>query len=368
MVKIKKYNIAFLVDGSFLPVRNGTYYSIFHLMNSLYKTKKIEPNLIISYRGWDNPKLYYKQSFRTIFLPIKDYYCNTGILNYIFNFHNIKCAHIYNAEEVLNLGARLKKDGIKIIYEAININHVLYGQLIKNKKRIDQIKNLQKEAMELADEVLCRSDIDKDHVLRMGISYKKISVYKGAISARDIKYQSRIKKRYKVVFLGHMYYPPNENSLKLVVNKILPALKKINHKYSITVIGITPTAIIKKYSKRGIIFKGGVDNLSQELLYYDIGIAPLFEGSGTRLKILDFLASGMPVITTSLGIEGLQKSIKKCLVIENNITKYAVKIEQIMQRLKKYSNLSLKGRKFVEQYYNWNNNLKPFLNIYKKYE
>ncbi len=368
MAKIKKYNVAFLVDGSFLPIRNGAYYSIYHLMNSLYRTKIVAPNLIISYRGWDNPKLYYKQLFRTIFLPTNDYYCDTGVLNYVFNFHNIKYVHIYNAEEVLNLGARLKKDGIKIIYEAINIDHILYGQLIKNKKKINQIKNLQREAMKLADEVLCRSDIDKGHILKMKINNKKITVYRGAISVKNIKYQLRTKKRYKVIFLGHMYYPPNENSLELIANKILPALKKINHKYSITIIGVTPVAIIKKYGKRGIIFKGGIDNLGQELLNYDIGIVPLFEGSGTRLKILDFLASGMPVITSSLGIEGLQKSINNCLIIENNINKYAVKIEQIMQNLKECGKISFRGRRFVEQYYNWNNNLKPFLNIYKKYE
>ncbi len=151
----KKINIGFIVDGSFLPIRNGAYYSIHNLMNSLYDTGIIQPNLIIGYRGWDNPKLFFNKKFRTIFLPNYHYYKDTGRLNYIFNRFNIKFVHIYNSEESLNLGIRLKRNGVKIIYEAINIDHVLYGRLNNNKKENNKIKLLQKAAMKCADYVLC---------------------------------------------------------------------------------------------------------------------------------------------------------------------------------------------------------------------
>lgn len=365
--KQKDYNVGFVVDGSFLPIRNGTYYSIYHLMSYLSDTSFVKPNLIIGYRGWDDPRLYYRKKFRTIFLPINDYYNNTGVLNYIFNFYNIKFVHIYNAEEVLNLGQRLKNINVKVIYEAVNIDHILYGRLMGDTKKVRKLKSLQQKALKVADYVLCRSEIDKRHILNMGIDSKKIGIYRGSINVNDIKFKVRKKPKYKLVFLGHMYYPPNENALKLIADKILPELKKINKKYSVTILGLTPCNIINKYKKKEIIFKNGINNLSEELLKYDLAITPLTEGSGTRLKILDYLASGLPIITTDIGIEGLHGKIKDYLIIENNIYNYASRIDKIMKSLEKYGNMSIGGRRFVERYYNWKSNLKPFTNIYKKY-
>lgn len=363
-----KHQVGFLVDGSFLPVRNGTNYSIVTLMKALYQSGQVEPNLLISYRGWDDPRLYQDQDFRTIFLSSQDRYEGTGVMEYAFNVHNIRHLHIYNAEEVLELSPRLKHLGVNIVYEAINIDHILYGKLTDDKKLLSQTKERQRRALEMADSVLCRSEVDKQHILAMGIPAKKISVYRGAISVKDIAYKPRAEQRYKVVFLGHMYYPPNENALKFIADKILPALKKLDSRYSVTVIGIIAPAIKEHYARAGIIFRDGVDDLSEELLKYDVAIAPLFEGSGTRLKILDFLASGLPVVSTTLGVEGLHEDIARCLVIEDDINSYAAQINNIVRDLAKYEKIALRGRAYVERHYDWSRSLHPFLTIYEKYD
>lgn len=111
-----------------------------------------------------------------------------------------------------------------------------------------------------------------------------------------------------------------------------------------------------------------MDDLSAELLKYDVAIAPLFEGSGTRLKILDFLASGLPVVSTTLGVEGLYEDIARCLVIEDDIDNYAAQINEIVGDLAKYERIALRGRAYVEQHYDWLNNLHPFLTIYEKHD
>ena len=361
-----KRQVAFFIDGSFLPIRNGTSYSIYHLMANLYRSGRIIPNLLINYRGWDDPKLYFNQPFRTIFLPVSHYYNDTGILNHVFNTYNIKYVHIYNAEEVINLSARLKSCCTRIIYEAINIDHVLYGRLGRNTKDTKRLKEKQALAMRLSDFVLCRSSIDRNHIMNMGINRAKISIYRGAINVYGIKYLDREEKRYRVVFLGHMYYPPNEEVLELIVSKILPALRRLNPNYSLTIVGLTPPKIAREYSRQGIIFKGGVDDLSRELLNYDVAVSPLLSGSGTRLKILDYLASGLPVIATTLSIEGLVDKIKKYLVIEDNVGRYAQHIDRLMNNLSANRKMMRGGRAFVEKYYDWSNNLKPFLKIYQQ--
>jgi len=362
-----KFSVSFLVDGSFLPIRNGTNYSILNLMDALSDTKTVKPSLVISYRGWDKPQAYYDQKFDTVFLPTDDYYHDTGVLEYLHNLKDIKISHIYNAEEILNMGVRLQKLGIKVIYEVINIDHVLCSQFSGDRQRISETLSLQKNACKAADHLLCRSGVDKQHLIEMGIDEEKITVYKGAINTAMIEYVPRDKPRYKILFLGHMYYPPNEECLKVIVDKILPELIRLDKRYTITIVGNTPSSTTQKYKNvEGLIFKGGMDNLSDLLAGYDMGIAPINQGSGTRLKILDYMASGLQVVTTNLGVEGLDSNTSRYLNIEDNMEKYALTIHKTMENLGEYKEASINARKFVELEYDWKNNLEPFLEVYKK--
>lgn len=359
-------SVAFLVDGSFLPIGNGTDYSILTLMESLSRVGDVEPSLLLSWRGWDSPELYSDKFFRTIFVPIKHFYEQDGVIEYMSSTLNIDFVHIYNSEEVVNLADRFRNSGVKVIYEAVNIDHVLNERLNVNSEMVSSSKKLQFKAMEMADYVMCRSHIDKNHIINMGIDNNKVSVYRGAINVKAIPFIKRNRLGKNIVFMGHMYYPPNENSLEYIARGILPNLKKINKDYKVTILGSIPKNVVDKYSDTDIIFKGNIDDIGSELLKYDIAIAPLFEGSGTRLKILDYMASGIPTITTTLGVEGLHEDILKSLIIEDEICNYAGKINNLLCDGDLYEKLSIDGRNYVEKYYSWDSNLGPFLDIYRK--
>ena len=63
-----------------------------------------------------------------------------------------------------------------------------------------------------------------------------------------------------------------------------------------------------KYENEKVKFLGYVEDLNDIFSKTTIALAPLFEGSGTRLKILDYLSAGIPTISTNLGVEGLKLS------------------------------------------------------------
>lgn len=367
MPRIKQYHVGFTTEGSFLPIRNGTNYSIQFLMEALYKTGKVDPNILIAYRGWDDPEIYKNQKFGALFLPVQHYYDDDLVFNYATNVMDLDFVHIFNSDEVLDMGKRLQRTGVKIIYEVINIDHVLYSQFWTDQSKLEEIRNMQKKACLSADYVMCRSEIDKGHLLDMGVPEGKISIYRGAIDPGHIEFKPRLSPRYKILFLGHMYYPPNEEALKLIVNKVLPSLREIDDRYTVTVVGNTPDKTLAEYANiPGLIFLGGQDNLGKFLQDYDIGIAPLYQGSGTRLKLLDYLASGLPTITTNLGIEGLHRDIKNHLIVEDDIEKYAGLVDGTMRNMASYKSKSESGRKFIEEKYNWNDAIQPFLDVYQK--
>lgn len=359
-----KPTVGFVIDGSFLPIRNGAFYSLFNLMKFLSKSNLVNPILIVSYRGWDDPKLYAKQVFTTVFVKPRDKYQDTGVFNYIVSNFNIDYIHLYNAEEVLNLSERLRWNKVKILYDAINVDHILYSQLGFKKNIVKKMWQQQQKAVQVADHIFCRSGIDRKHFLAMGAPGRKISLYHGGIDVEQIYFKPRLEQRFKLVFLGHMFYPPNENAVKIIAESIVPSLKRKDPRYEVTVIGIYPKAPAEQYRDKGIRFKGGVDNLSSELLKYDIAIAPIKEASGTSLKVLDFMASGLPLITTRLNIRAFDPPMSELCVIEDNPDRYADRIHEMMTDLKKYEVLALKARKYVEKNYHWQNCLEPFLEVY----
>ncbi len=354
-----KTNVGFFFDGPIYPIRNGACYTLTNLMRALGESGSVNPILINCYRGWDDFTEYYDKKFGSVFMTPKDFYEPTDMLTSVVVKSNMEMAQFYDTELLVNIGPRLKNMGVKLILEVQNINHVLLERLGAPQPDIARALEFERVAFRLADYVLCRSDVDMGLALEQGSDPARSAVYRGGIFVNDFEFQLR-GTGSKLLFLGHMYYQPNENALRVMAEHILPNL---DDSYTLTVIGITPPGVIEKYSSDRILFRGGVDDLSGELLDYDIALAPLLEGSGTRLKVLDYLASGIPVIATSIAVEGLDPNIIQHLFVENDIEQYPM----IIQRVGKSTvddKCAIEARRYTAANYDWPVCIAPFLNTY----
>lgn len=356
--------VGYFFDGSFLPIRNGASYTLYGLMNALADTGRVDPNLVNCFRGWDDPANYDEQKFRSVFVHPDDYYGQTGVIERVFERRGITVGQFYSPEGVLNVAPRLQQIGASVLWDVQNTDHVLAEQLGASKTEVQRARDTQVRALEITDHVFCRSETDREHAIDLGASPDAVSIYKGGINVNSFEFKTRETMHKKLVFLGHMYYQPNENALDYIASEILPQL---DNDYRLTVIGIAPQKVLDKYNNSRILFKEGVDNLSDELLKHDIALAPLLEGSGTRLKILDYLASGLPVISTLLGVEGLDAEIKQHVTVEDKVSAFADHIKDITTNPSSYAERSKTGRAFVERAYDWRACVQPFLAAYRKH-
>ncbi len=354
-----KTNVGFFFDGPIYPIRNGACYTLTNLMRALGESGSVNSILINCYRGWDDFTEYYDKRFDSIFMTPKDFYEPTDMLANVVAKSDMEVAQFYDTELLVNIGPRLKDMGVKLILEVQNINHVLLESLGALQLDVARALEFERRAFKLADYILCRSDVDMKLAIEQGADPTRSAVYRGGIFVDDFGFQPR-SAGSRLLFLGHMYYQPNENALREIAEHILP---KLDDSYTLTVIGIAPPKLIKKYSSDSILFKGGVDNLSEELLNYDIALAPLLEGSGTRLKVLDYLASGLPVIATDIAIEGLDPNITQHLYVENDIGRYASIIQRISQSVAD-DRRAIAALHYTVENYDWPACIAPFLNAY----
>jgi glycosyltransferase involved in cell wall biosynthesis len=174
------------------------------------------------------------------------------------------------------------------------------------------------------------------------------------------KNSEKIRKKYNlkdnpiILFFGKLDYPPNKEAVYKIRWQILPlVLEKIpNAKFLI---------VGKKYEfgieHEAMIFTGLVDNIQDYINAADVVIVPLLAGGGTRIKILESIACGKTVISTSRGAEGLINELTKpFLKIADDWETFS---NYIVETIKNQSNKKV-PKEFVERY--------AWQNIYKKFE
>lgn len=360
-IKTKPQNIkvAFFRDGPFLPVSTGAVTSILGMINALVK-KQIDVYLFYCYRGWSDFNLYKNQPFSTVFINPKDFYTNKKLISKIIKSIGIQICHFDSAEAV-NIQHELVPDSSKILFEVHNVENELIKQLGATKKEIDRIKKEEQMAVTNADTVIVRSQENYDSIRKLGCPKEKLFIYRGGITVDNIKFKKRkFLKRNNILFLGHLNYTPNQQAVDIIATQISP---KVNKKFIIA--GKGSPFLKKKYQSSKLAFLGWVDDLNELFSQVDIALAPLVTGSGTRLKVLDYMAAGIPVIGTDLSIEGLEHDIKKHMIVENDFSKYPTIIETLYNDTNLTARLSESARHYVSKERNWKNCINDVLVAYK---
>jgi glycosyltransferase involved in cell wall biosynthesis len=109
-----------------------------------------------------------------------------------------------------------------------------------------------------------------------------------------------------VVFQGTLRYPPNADAARYLVEDIGPRLRALVPAVQIRLVGLAPPTLASLGDPPAVIVTGQVDDIADELARADIIVIPLRYGSGTRVKILEAFAHRIPVVSTTIGAEGLE--------------------------------------------------------------
>jgi glycosyltransferase involved in cell wall biosynthesis len=111
---------------------------------------------------------------------------------------------------------------------------------------------------------------------------------------------------------------------------------------------------VPKFERANVRSFGYVENLHQAVSIADIALVPLRSGSGTKLKLFDYLNAGLPIITTRKGIEGVRVNDNEHVIIVDDIGKEMVEsIKYLVQNRKERERLGLNARRLAEDEYSW---------------
>jgi glycosyltransferase involved in cell wall biosynthesis len=131
-----------------------------------------------------------------------------------------------------------------------------------------------------------------------------------------------------VCFLGWYRYPPNEAAALELMSSIMPAIRSAGGPSRLILIGSEPTAAMLRAAARleDVTITGQVVDVVSELRGAGVLVVPVRSGGGTRVKILEAMAAGVPVVSTTLGVEGLGLSTGVHVLIADRPVEFAAQV------------------------------------------
>lgn len=155
-----------------------------------------------------------------------------------------------------------------------------------------------------------------------------------------------------ILFIGTLGYPPNSQGMQWFVEKVFPLIREKRPETTVTVVGRCPIGAEKDWAwsrAPGVIFKGSVPEVSPYIMDCRFEICPLLQGQGTRIKIVESLAYGKPVVSTTIGAYGLAVNESQGILRRDDPQSFATACLELLDNPEKCHQLGLAGRKVVQE-------------------
>lgn len=274
-------------------------------------------------------------------------------------FDVIIFAHIRTLE-IARYYRRYLHNTIKII-DAHNVDHLLYAAenditIPLHRKEYDCIKKWEANIYRKADYFFACSEMDQQILGELNQQkVKGFVVPNGADTYRCLYHEDKDLNRKELLFCGSLDYLPNKEGLLWFHKEVWPLLLEQVPGIHLTVIGRNAERSVYKelIDDDTIRFVGEVDEVKD--YYYDstLCIAPLQKGSGTRLKILEAMSFGNPVVSTEKGAEGIAYTNGENICIANGPGEFAQQVMWLLQNPGRAATIRANARKLIDNLYSW---------------
>ncbi len=205
------------------------------------------------------------------------------------------------------------------------------------------------------------SEVDAEYYRTFVKDKTKIKILSNVIDLNSYAFKnikSKIENKYPSIYLagsfGHKNSPMDKAALWMI-EEIMPLVWREISNVKFYIVGRNSETFLKKSTKhKNIITTGKVESVLPYLMYSDLSVVPLKFESGTRFKILESAACNIPVVSTTLGAEGLNLIPNKDILIADNTREFADNIIKLIKNKKKANFIAQNCREIIEKYYSLN--------------
>jgi glycosyltransferase involved in cell wall biosynthesis len=277
----------------------------------------------------------------------------------------------------------LRKSGVKakLCYDAFNAEAALQRLIFQVDRAVmrrwpaavysliqtQRITQFEREICQQADCVIAVSAEDAQ-ILRQYRADGTVPIVTNGIFVDDYIQSSEELDLGKntLVFTGKMDYRPNVDAMTWFTSEVLPLVQAEIPDTRLYIVGQKPHARLEKLRyKNNVEITGWVQDVQPFLRGAGVYVAPLRMGSGTRLKILEAMASGCAVVATTIAISGMRHEAKQALLVKDDEVSMSKAIIELLKHSAQRTALGKNAQRFVKQYYDWPVLIPDLLKIYQ---
>ncbi|MBI2819055.1 MAG: glycosyltransferase [Acidobacteria bacterium] len=177
---------------------------------------------------------------------------------------------------------------------------------------------------------------------------------RSAIDAAGYPFPGGPRQADSLLFVGNFQHRPNAEGLEYFRDKILPLIRARRPGVTLHIVGAGAVKDdVQKFAGEGIRLHGQVPDIREPLGKYAVFVCPIQTGAGVRVKILEAFASGIPVVSTSLGAEGLATKSNEEIILADTPADFAEGCLRLLEDSSAARSMAASARRLVEARYNW---------------
>jgi len=251
-----------------------------------------------------------------------------------------------------------------VSYRSHNIEYMIWKGLSKNtrnkfrswyfSKLSERLKKMEINYIDKYDVLVPITNEDNEMYMQMGNTKPSLVCPFGISPIKETA--KSCSNSGSLFFIASLDWQPNIDGITWFIKNVFPGIHRKYPDIKLNIAGRNAPESFKKLtaSTEGIIYHGEVEDSSSFIFNYGIMIAPVFSGSGMRVKIIEAMASGKPVITTTKGAQGITCLDGKEILLAENENDFINKIFFLINDNEKYSFISNNSMKLIKERYNIN--------------
>ncbi len=266
--------------------------------------------------------------------------------------------------------------GSSILFRSHNIEHFIWERLAHTSGNMlkkaylaflaRRLRAYEMKAVHQVDGLIAISPVDMLFFEKNGFAQPGITI-PVAVEPADFKPAEVALEENTVFHIGSMDWRPNQDGVMWFLENVWPSVIQKNPALRFVLAGKNIPDVFYQYAGSNVVVAGRVPDAAAFMHANELMVVPLLSGGGMRVKIIEGMAAGKTIVSTSIGAEGINCTHKENILLADTAEKMAETIVHCFRQKDKMQKIGLKARQFAVENHNIENTIDKLIGFYNTF-
>lgn len=252
------------------------------------------------------------------------------------------------------------------IVEMTDAISMAYGRTAEHKRGVQRLAWLaearrlmefERKVVRSCDRTVLVSHVDR-RSLNLGMDERKVLVCSNGVDMRALPFEYAPDRR-TIVFIGKNRSQPNVDAIRYFASEIFPAVLARAPRARFRVVGDIRPELAEHLRRSGVEVTGRVPDMRTATRHASVGVCPLRFGAGVQNKLLEYMALGIPAVTSPVGLEGLRAVAGRHLLLASSREDWVEHIVRLLEQPAVGRSQAYAARQYIQDHHSWSTQLEP---------